>query len=491
MYKTRAPIVRSLLRTERPVPGADIQAGQELFRKRDLMNYGSVLVTGRTSGLITRPKRSTGCGGDEDTKSGGSYATLGMAPKAAIDAEIAEELRTNRYEAGTGALVFTEGQVLGWERIVQRYGDQFRAGEQLAHCRRAPCCRRTKVATSRAPRRGDKTVCGLHYVDSLALHGQAPRGQSLLHEQLALDPGAGNGPTSGALIWSAVSVAGLVLFFALILYFHHRYRLEAAEVDGASLRFDLRRNDLTPSQRAAAKFFVVALLLFLVQTVLGGKMAHDYADGATFYGFPLNDILPFNVARTWHLQLAIFWIATAWLGMGIFIAPLVNPKEPRGQRALVNILFGALVVVVVGSMAGEWLSVKGYLGENWYWLGTQGWEYLELGRLWMYLLIGGMLIWLYIVYRGLRGALPGRARQGRSDTPAALLLRRYPGLLLLCALHREGQPHHHGRLLALVADPPLGRGNVRSVRRGRDRLPDGAARISDRRALRYGRCTSS
>ena len=98
--------------------------------------------------------------------------------------------------------------------------------------------------------------------------------------------------------------------------------------------------------------------------------------------------------------------------MGIFIAPLVNPKEPRGQRTLVNILFGALVVVVVGSMAGEWLSVKGYLGENWYWLGTQGWEYLELGRLWMYLLIGGMLIWLYIVYRGLRGALQAERDKG-------------------------------------------------------------------------------
>ena len=25
--------------------------------------------------------------------------------------------------------MFTEGQTLGWERIVQRYGDQFRAGE--------------------------------------------------------------------------------------------------------------------------------------------------------------------------------------------------------------------------------------------------------------------------------------------------------------------------------------------------------------------------
>ena len=105
-------------------------------------------------------------------------------------------------------------------------------------------------------------------------------------------------------------------------------------------------------------------------------------------------------------------IATAWLGMGMFIAPLVSGKEPKGQATLVNILFGALVVVVLGSMAVEWLSVKGLLGQSWWWLGTQGWEYLELGRLWMYLLISGMGIWLFIVFRGLRDALKAETDRG-------------------------------------------------------------------------------
>jgi nitric oxide reductase subunit B len=141
-------------------------------------------------------------------------------------------------------------------------------------------------------------------------------------------------------------------------------------------------------------------------------MAHDYAEGASFFGLNLSQYLPFNIARTWHLQLAIFWIATAWLGMGIFIAPLVSGREPKYQRALVNTLFGALVVVVVGSLAGEYLSVKGMLGEAWWWLGTQGWEYMELGRLWMLLLIAGMGIWLFIVARGLRAALKAESDRG-------------------------------------------------------------------------------
>jgi nitric oxide reductase subunit B len=227
------------------------------------------------------------------------------------------------------------------------------------------------------------------------------------------DPAAGNTATSASLMWSAASVATLLFFLALILYFQHRYSLTAQDVPNPRFRFDLAKAPLTPSQRATAKYFVVALVLFLVQCLLGGKMAHDYADGSSFFGLNLTQYLPFNIARTWHLQLAIFWIATAWLGMGIFIAPLVSGREPKRQKLLVDVLFGALVLVVVGSMTGEYLSIKGLaLGQSWWWLGTQGWEYLELGRLWMLLLVAGMGIWLYIVARGLRHALKAESDRG-------------------------------------------------------------------------------
>ena len=123
-------------------------------------------------------------------------------------------------------------------------------------------------------------------------------------------------------------------------------------------------------------------------------------------------MLPFQVARAWHLQLAIFWIATAWLGMGIFIAPLVSGREPKDQKHLVNVLFGALVIVVVGSMAGEYLSYRGVLGQNWWWLGTQGWEYLELGQTVDVPADRRNGIWLFIVFRGLRAALKAETDRG-------------------------------------------------------------------------------
>ena len=47
-------------------------------------------------------------------------------------------------------------------------------------------------------------------------------------------------------------------------------------------------------------------LLFLLQALLGGATQHYRAEIANFFGLDLARILPFNIARTWHLQLAIF-----------------------------------------------------------------------------------------------------------------------------------------------------------------------------------------
>jgi len=109
------------------------------------------------------------------------------------------------------------------------------------------------------------------------------------------------------------------------------------------------------------------------------------------------------------VQLALFFVAASFLAMGIFIAPMIARREPRGQRSLALLLFGALVVVVLGSLAGEGLSYHGFFGSKgpWWWVGAQGWEYLDLGRLWQILLTIGMVLWLVIVVRGLWQSLPG------------------------------------------------------------------------------------
>jgi nitric oxide reductase subunit B len=403
MYKSRAPIPEAVLGPsgETLFTAADIQQGQELFRKRDLMNYGSVLGHGAYLGpdytaeaihTMTEAMRAS---------KAPDYASLSAREKAGIDAEVKAEMKANRYDPADGTIRFTEGQTAGFGALVDHYNKVFIEGQ-------------AERALQKNILNGESGKDLAAFVTWTAWLSTAkrPEANHSYTNNWPYDEAAGNTATAGAMMWSAVSVAGLLFFLAVILYFQHRYQLSAVDVPNPQYRFDLWKMPLTPSQKATAKYFVVAILLFLVQALLGGKMAHDYADGASFFGFALSEILPFNVARTWHLQLAIFWIATAWLGMGIFIAPLVSGHEPKGQRTLVNILFGALVAVVVGSLAGEYMSVKGMLGESWWWLGTQGWEYMELGRLWMYLLIAGMGIWLFIVYRGLRSALQAEKDKG-------------------------------------------------------------------------------
>src|SRR4029453_13964229 len=114
---------------------------------------------------------------------------------------------------------------------------------------------------------------------------------------------------------------------------------------------------VTPSMRATAKYFWVVLALFLTQILLGAITAHYSVEGQQLYGMPLADVLAYSLTRTWHTQLAVLWIATAWLGTGLYIGPAISGHEPRFQRAGVIFLLTCLVVIVVGAFTGQWLAV--------------------------------------------------------------------------------------------------------------------------------------
>jgi nitric oxide reductase subunit B len=170
---------------------------------------------------------------------------------------------------------------------------------------------------------------------------------------------------------------------------------------------------VTPSMRATAKYFWVVLALFLVQILLGAITAHYQVEGQDFYGFALSEILPYSLTRTWHTQLAVLWIATAWLGTGLYIAPALSGHEPKFQRLGVNFLFVCLLIIVVGAFTGQWFAVMQKLGlEHNFWFGHQGWEYADIGRFWQWFLFIGLMLWLTLVGRALWPALTRpKARQ--------------------------------------------------------------------------------
>jgi len=229
------------------------------------------------------------------------------------------------------------------------------------------------------------------------------------------EPLVGNTPTASTYFWSALSLLTLMGGLGLILFIFGKF--DYLGWGGAAGRRPLGPGRLhqwilTPSQKALGLYFAVVMLLFLLQTAMGGVLAHYRVEPDGFYGLDLARILPYNLARTWHLQLAIFWIATAWVAGGLFLAPLVGGAEPKGQRAGVLVLLGALAVVVFGSLAGEYLGINDRLGHLWFWLGHQGSPYLDLGRFWQVLLALGLVFWLFLMFRALRPAMKVRGEQG-------------------------------------------------------------------------------
>jgi nitric oxide reductase subunit B len=220
-----------------------------------------------------------------------------------------------------------------------------------------------------------------------------------------------NSPTPATVVWTGVSIILLLAGIAGMAWFYASRREEHSPDDVPS-DDPLLYAEATPSQKAVVKYFWTVTGLFLLQIILGVITAHYGVEGDGLYGIPLSEILPYSVVRTWHLQLGIFWIATAWLATGLYIGPAVSGFEPKGQKLGVNVLFGALLVVVLGSMAGQWLSIMGLLPDNfWFYFGHSGYEYIDLGRFFQIALLIGLFLWLYLMTRSIMPAIKKRDNQ--------------------------------------------------------------------------------
>ena len=211
-----------------------------------------------------------------------------------------------------------------------------------------------------------------------------------------------NHPSGQVVVWSVISFVLLLAGIgALASYFAVQKRGEDDDHELPAQDPLLALNP-TPSMRATLKYFWVVTALIVAQVGLGAITAHYGVEGSGFYGIPLAKWLPYSVTRTWHTQIAIFWIASAWLATGLFMAPAVSGYEPKFQRLGVDFLFVCVLIIVVGSMAGQWLAVQQRLGNTVnFWFGHQGYEYVDLGRFWQLFLAVGLFLWLAMMTRAM------------------------------------------------------------------------------------------
>lgn len=259
------------------------------------------------------------------------------------------------------------------------------------------------------------------------------------------EPLVGNTPTTGTLMWSIVSVILLLAGIgALVWYYAKQFNAwnDAVVPEGGFAESDLMDTAvITPSMRATAKYFWIVCALFSLQVVLGIITAHYAVEGQGLYGLPYADYLPYAVTRTWHTQLAVFWIATAWLAAGLYVAPLLAGKDPKFQTFGVNFLLVSLVLIVVGSFAGQWAAVHRFFDDltaN-FWFGHQGYEYVDLGRFWQIYLVIGLFLWVALVLRALR---PVFAEKGSKSVVALVVVSAMAIGLLYAAGLIWGQNTH-------------------------------------------------
>ncbi len=233
------------------------------------------------------------------------------------------------------------------------------------------------------------------------------------------EPLINNVPTTENIFWSIISVVLLLAGAGFLLWYYCFKKGEDEINPDLPAKDPLKEFKITPSQKALWWYWGTVIVLFILQIGLGGIIAHYTVEGQDFYGFPLSEYLPYSLVRTWHIQVALFWIATSFLAAGLFLAPIINGgKDPKFQRAGVLVLFGALVVVVFGSLTGELLAIHQIMNLDLsFWFGHQGYEYVDLGRFWQILLLVGLFIWLGLMCRCILPAL-----KVRSDSRQLLFL---------------------------------------------------------------------
>lgn len=423
---------------------ADIERGRQVWQSMGGMQLGSIWGHGgyvapdwsadwlhrEAVGILDLWARADG--------NVASYAQLPAENQAALRGRLTQLMRRNTYDAATGTITLSRDRIAAVSNVAAHYESLFGNDPATAELREAYAMKNNTVPDAEHRRAltaffwwtawAAGTERPTEPADALASGGSGVADGGVVEKQVTYtnnwpsEPLIENTPPAPLWLWSAFSVLFLIAGIGLLGWHYARTHAHGEPLHTIPASDPMASLRITPSMRATAKYFWVVLALFLVQILLGAMTAHYQVEGQEAYGFMLSDVLPYSITRTWHTQLAVLWIAVAWLGTGLYIAPALSGHEPKFQRLGVNFLFVCLLVIVIGSFAGQWLAVMQKLGlDRNFWWGHQGWEYADMGRFWQWFLFIGLILWLSLVGRALWPVLRGP----QTDTKAIV------GLLFL------------------------------------------------------------
>ncbi len=374
--------------------GEDITEGQHVFLKYGLMNNGTIWGHGAYIGPDFSASYLHQLALDVRAQVAQEvfqrpYTDLSDTQRRLIATRVGSLLAQNRYDRDSGILVFTPAEAASFRLQISRWGKYFRENAENHGLDGAPL------------EKGDslQKLTAFFAWTAWASTAHVPGREYSYTNNFPHDPAVGNGPTDAAILWSGLSLIALLATTGAVLLAFGRFHYLGWKPAANREHEGLLPGPPTPGQQASMKLFLVAVVLFLIQVLVGGATAHFRVQPGSFYGFDLARFFPSNLTRTWHLQLGVLWIATAYIGGGLFMASALAGSEPANQKRWINILSVPLLIVVFGSLVGEYLSIKGITQRLWFWFGNQGWEYLEIGRAWQILLVVGFMIWAVLLLR--------------------------------------------------------------------------------------------
>lgn len=333
---------------------------------------------------------------------GQSYDSMDETDKARTQASVKPQMRTNTYDAAKNEIVVSNQRAQAISVVAAHYESLFSNDPATRDLREAYAMKEGTLPDADARR----AMTGFFFWTAWAAGTDRPGYENRTYtNNWPYEPLIGNKPTSDNFVWSMFSILFMIGGIGLLAWHYAAYHGKEA-LPTPPAQDPLKGLVITPSMKATAKYFWVVVALFLLQILLGATTAHYQVEGQQAYGLQIAEILPYSLTRSWHTQLAVLWIATAWLATGLYIAPAVSGHEPKFQRAGVNFLFVCLLIIVVGSFVGQWFAVMQKMDLKYnFWFGHQGWEYVDIGRFWQAFLFIGLLLWLVLMGRALWPAL--------------------------------------------------------------------------------------
>ncbi len=378
----------------------DILKGQEVFQKYALMEYGSMFGDGAyrgpdfTAEALHYVSRYMNEYYQSQVKTGAGTELLTKG----ISEQVKAEVKTNLYSEKNNSVLLSDAQEFAAKELITYYSkkftdptlaDAFKPGNYISNGEEIRCLTAFFFWGS--------WVCGV----------ERPGEKYSYTHNWPFDPEAGNTPSSAVIIWSIIGSLALIFGLGIVLYYHGKLdKLDNNVYTNKAQPFMSREEimNFQPDavQRSTYKFFYTAMLLFGVQILAGILTVHDFVGFTNFFGFDISISLPVTITRSWHVQLSILWISACWIGSSFFMMSLVSPIQSKSQLKLINTIFWLTIVLIAGAFTGMLLGPHGLLGNNWYWLGHQGWEYVELGKLWQILLGIIFIFWAVTLYRGIK-----------------------------------------------------------------------------------------